>query len=153
MARTGEARRARMAASEPTIAADLAEVVIDPPDRRLRETAPPSRSAVARSSSASWVAATPTTTSCVSVPDADVVFAGDLVEGGAVPFFNDGYPLDWPATARGWRRSSAGTSSPATATTPGAAFADEQAAAFAAVAEPWPGGSTRRARARGRAGR
>ena len=34
----------------------------------------------------------------VSVPGADVVFAGDLVEGGAVPYFGDGYPLDWPAT-------------------------------------------------------
>jgi glyoxylase-like metal-dependent hydrolase (beta-lactamase superfamily II) len=36
----------------------------------------------------------------VLVPDADVLFAGDLVENGAPPFFGDGYPLDWPATLR-----------------------------------------------------
>ncbi|MBB5075910.1 MBL fold metallo-hydrolase [Nonomuraea endophytica] len=32
------------------------------------------------------------------VPDAGVVFAGDLVEEGAPPAFGDSYPLDWPAT-------------------------------------------------------
>ena len=30
---------------------------------------------------------------------AGVLFAGDLVENGAVPWFGDGYPLDWPETA------------------------------------------------------
>ncbi|MGW4796252.1 MBL fold metallo-hydrolase [Nonomuraea sp. NPDC004297] len=34
------------------------------------------------------------------VPDAGVVFAGDLVEEGAPPAFSDSYPLDWPATLR-----------------------------------------------------
>ncbi|WP_433514241.1 MBL fold metallo-hydrolase [Nonomuraea sp. CA-143628] len=32
------------------------------------------------------------------VPDAGVVFAGDLIEEGAPPAFGDSYPLDWPAT-------------------------------------------------------
>ena len=32
------------------------------------------------------------------VPDADVLFAGDLLEGGSPPYFGDGFPLDWPAT-------------------------------------------------------
>lgn len=32
------------------------------------------------------------------VPDAGVVFAGDLVEEGAPPAFSDSYPLDWPDT-------------------------------------------------------
>jgi len=31
------------------------------------------------------------------VPDCGVVFAGDLVEQGAPPAFEDAYPLDWPA--------------------------------------------------------
>ncbi|MGP4094368.1 MBL fold metallo-hydrolase [Nonomuraea sp. KM90] len=35
------------------------------------------------------------------VPDAGVVFAGDLVEEGAPPAFGDSYPLDWPATVAG----------------------------------------------------
>ncbi len=34
----------------------------------------------------------------VSVPDAGVVFAGDLVEQGAPPAFEDAYPLQWPDT-------------------------------------------------------
>jgi len=33
----------------------------------------------------------------VLVPDAAVLFAGDLVEHGAPPDFTDAYPLDWPA--------------------------------------------------------
>lgn len=34
----------------------------------------------------------------VHVPDTATVFAGDLVEHGAPPGFEDSYPLDWPAT-------------------------------------------------------
>jgi glyoxylase-like metal-dependent hydrolase (beta-lactamase superfamily II) len=34
----------------------------------------------------------------VAVPDAAVTFAGDLIEEGAPPAFEDAYPLDWPAT-------------------------------------------------------
>jgi glyoxylase-like metal-dependent hydrolase (beta-lactamase superfamily II) len=32
------------------------------------------------------------------VPDAGVLFAGDLVEEGAPPAFSDSYPIDWPDT-------------------------------------------------------
>jgi glyoxylase-like metal-dependent hydrolase (beta-lactamase superfamily II) len=32
------------------------------------------------------------------VPDVHVVFAGDLVEQGGPPSFEDSYPLDWPGT-------------------------------------------------------
>lgn len=34
----------------------------------------------------------------VAVPDAGVLFAGDLVEQGAPPAFEDAFPLDWPST-------------------------------------------------------
>jgi len=34
----------------------------------------------------------------VTVADAGVTFAGDLVEEGAPPSFGDSFPLDWPAT-------------------------------------------------------
>ena len=59
--RTGEARRARIAAEEPEIAADLAEVVIDPPDR-IFDDAATIESAGDRSSCATSAADTPTTT-------------------------------------------------------------------------------------------
>jgi len=36
----------------------------------------------------------------VVVPDARVVFAGDLVEEGSPPGFGDAWPLDWPDTVR-----------------------------------------------------
>jgi glyoxylase-like metal-dependent hydrolase (beta-lactamase superfamily II) len=35
----------------------------------------------------------------VRVPGSGVVFAGDLLESGAPPWFGDGFPLSWPATA------------------------------------------------------
>jgi glyoxylase-like metal-dependent hydrolase (beta-lactamase superfamily II) len=34
----------------------------------------------------------------VHVPDAALVYAGDLVEQGGPPDFSDARPLDWPAT-------------------------------------------------------
>ncbi|AWS41027.1 MBL fold metallo-hydrolase [Streptosporangium sp. 'caverna'] len=37
----------------------------------------------------------------VHVPDAGVVFAGDLVENGAPPAYGDAYPLEWPGTVDG----------------------------------------------------
>ena len=63
--------------------------------RRRRST-----SADGRSSSASWAAAIPITTPSSPCPETDVVWAGDLVENGEVPFFGDGYPLDWPEPRR-----------------------------------------------------
>ncbi len=37
----------------------------------------------------------------IRVPDAPVVFAGDLLENGAPPWLGDGYPLDWVGTIDG----------------------------------------------------
>lgn len=37
----------------------------------------------------------------VGVPDAGVVFAGDLVENGAPPAYEDAYPLHWPTAVDG----------------------------------------------------
>lgn len=34
----------------------------------------------------------------VAVPDVDVLLAGDLVEQGAPPSFEDSFPIDWPET-------------------------------------------------------
>lgn len=35
----------------------------------------------------------------IAIPDAGVLFAGDLVEQGAPPAYNDAFPFEWPATA------------------------------------------------------
>jgi glyoxylase-like metal-dependent hydrolase (beta-lactamase superfamily II) len=34
----------------------------------------------------------------VTVPDAEVVFAGDIVEEGSPPWFDDSWPMEWPDT-------------------------------------------------------
>jgi glyoxylase-like metal-dependent hydrolase (beta-lactamase superfamily II) len=51
----------------------------------------------------------------VQVPDADVLVAGDLVEEGAAPSFDDAYPLEWPETVAALLR----LTSPSTAIVPG----------------------------------
>jgi glyoxylase-like metal-dependent hydrolase (beta-lactamase superfamily II) len=98
MARTGEQRRANIAATEPELAADLPEVVIDPPDRTFTETA---YVAVGeRRVELRFLGRGHTDHDIViKVPGAGVLFAGDLVENGNVPYFGDGYPIDWPETA------------------------------------------------------
>jgi glyoxylase-like metal-dependent hydrolase (beta-lactamase superfamily II) len=134
IARTGETRRARIAAGEPSIAADLAEVVIDPPDRVFAETArievgdrPVDLRYLGRGHTDHDIV--------ISVPDAAVVFAGDLLEGGAVPFYNDGYALDWPETALRLADLVHGTVVPGHGDHAGRAFALQQAGAFLAIAE------------------
>ena len=77
------------------------------------------------------------------VPDTGVVFAGDLVEQGAPPGFEDSYPLDWPATlglaARPRRRR---RDSRATASRSASDFVEGQLAEIAFLAETarrsWP---------------
>ena len=84
MERTGEAREARIAAEMPEIAADLAEVVIDPPDRTFAETA--YLDLGDRRVELRFLGRGHTDHDIViTVPDAGVLFAGDLLENGAVP--------------------------------------------------------------------
>ena len=105
---SGPAKRAgrRSPREEPDLAEDLAEVVIDPPDRTFAETA--AIDVGGRRVELRYLGRGHTDHDIViDVPDAGVMFAGDLMENGAVPFFGDGYPLDWPRDgARGspsWR--------------------------------------------------
>ena len=72
----------------------------------------------------------------ISIPDADVLCAGDLVENGAPPSFGDGFPMDWSATAEGLLAMTG----PGTVVVPGhgdpagRAFVEEQLAGFRAIA-------------------
>ncbi|HEY6013936.1 MAG TPA: MBL fold metallo-hydrolase, partial [Candidatus Limnocylindrales bacterium] len=134
MERTGEVRRARIATDLPELAADLLEVEIDPPDRVFAETA--TIEVAGRRVELRYLGRGHTDHDIViSVPDANVVFAGDLLEGGAVPFFNDGYPLDWPETAYRLAELVRGTVVPGHGDHAGYAFATAQADAFRAIAE------------------
>ena len=77
----------------------------------------------------------------IAVPGAGVLFAGDLLENGAVPWFGDGYPLDWPATALRVAELATGVVVPGHGDHAGRAFAEDQAAALA-TGRPGPAAST-----------
>ncbi len=134
MERTGEARRPRIAKEEPDLAADLADVVIDPPDRTFADTRvievggrPVELRYLGRGHTDHDIV--------ISVPGTGVVFAGDLLENGAVPFFGDGYPLDWPATAVAVASMIGdGVVVPGHGDHAGRAFAETQARSLAALA-------------------
>ncbi len=136
MARTGEQRRARIAASEPEIAADLADVIIDAPDRTFDDAA--TIEVGGRPVELRFLGRGHTDHDAViTVAGTDVVWAGDLLEGGAVPFFNDGYPLDWPATAQALADlvdPESGVVVPGHGDHAGVAFALDHVASFTAVA-------------------
>jgi glyoxylase-like metal-dependent hydrolase (beta-lactamase superfamily II) len=87
--------QARMLA--PEIADDVAASALRAPDRPVRESSTIDLGGRAvelrhfgRAHSAGDLV--------VHVPDAGVVVAGDLVEEGAPPSFDDSYPLQWPET-------------------------------------------------------
>jgi glyoxylase-like metal-dependent hydrolase (beta-lactamase superfamily II) len=97
MARTGDARRPQLVAQLPDLAADLREVVVDPPERTFEEQAV--LEVGDRQVELRYLGRGHTDhDAVVIVPGTGVLFAGDLLEGGAVPSFGDSCPLDWPAT-------------------------------------------------------
>lgn len=137
MVRTGEARKRTIAAEEPLLADDLAEIVIDPPDRVFATHA---RIEVGgREVMLRYLGRGHTDHDVVvEIPGTDVVFAGDLVENGNVPFFADGYPLEWPATAVALAvrvPEDGGVVVPGHGDHGGRALADASAVSLAALAE------------------
>jgi len=93
----GEEQRASLLSALPDLADDVASLVIDPPERTFVETA--TLDVGGRRVDLSYLGRGHTDADIVIVlPDADVLFAGDLLENDAVPYFGDGYPIEWPAT-------------------------------------------------------
>jgi glyoxylase-like metal-dependent hydrolase (beta-lactamase superfamily II) len=129
----GEAMRSEGAARMPELAGDLAEVVLDPPDRSFAESA-----RVTVGGRHVWLRylgrGHTDTDIVVEVPDAGVLFAGDLLEDGATPFFGDGYPLDWPETVSRLSDLVRGPVVPGHGGVQDRAFVERQLAAFLEVA-------------------
>jgi glyoxylase-like metal-dependent hydrolase (beta-lactamase superfamily II) len=95
---TGERQRAALIANQPELADELAEVVLDPPDHTFTESATVEFGG--RMVDLRYLGRGHTDNDTVLVAaDADVVCVGDLLENGATPYFGDGFPMDWPATA------------------------------------------------------
>jgi glyoxylase-like metal-dependent hydrolase (beta-lactamase superfamily II) len=117
----------------PDVAEQLAEVVIDPPDRtfddratvvvgdRVVELAHHGRGHTDGDIS-------------VHVADARVLFAGDLLENGAPPSFGDSFPMDWPATVERLRPLATGAVVPGHGKVGDRRFLDDQIAAFTELA-------------------
>ena len=136
MRRTGEARKATIAAETPELAGQLDEVVIDPPDQTFVTDA--TVEVGGREVALRYLGRGHTDHDIViTVPGTDAVFAGDLLEKGAVPFYGDAYPIDWSTTAAGLARlvtPERGVVVPGHGDHAGRAFADAQAGSIAAVA-------------------
>jgi glyoxylase-like metal-dependent hydrolase (beta-lactamase superfamily II) len=133
---TGERQRAAAAAAMPDLAAELAEVVLDPPDRTFEETATVEIEPGGRSVELTYLGRGHTDNDIVvAVPDANVLFAGDLLEADATPFFGDSFPLDWPATVERLVELATGVVVPGHGTVGDRGFAVRQMTEFRAVAE------------------
>jgi len=93
----GERQRATLVEDAPSLAREAAEVVIVPPDRVFETEA--ALDVGGRRVELRYHGRAHTDNDIVVfVPDAGVLFAGDLVEASAPPYFGDGYPMDWPGT-------------------------------------------------------
>jgi glyoxylase-like metal-dependent hydrolase (beta-lactamase superfamily II) len=117
----------------PGLAEQLAEVVIDPPDRTFDDRAtvmvgdrPVELAYHGRGHTDGDIS--------VHVADAGVLFAGDLLENGAPPSFGDSFPMDWPATVERLRPLVKGAVVPGHGKVGDRRFLDDQIAAFTELA-------------------
>jgi glyoxylase-like metal-dependent hydrolase (beta-lactamase superfamily II) len=133
---TGAAQLARLTERMPDLAAELAEVVLDPPDRLFDEAATVTFDAGGRVVELRYLGRGHTDNDIVVlVPDADVLLAGDLLENDATPFFGDGFPLDWPATVESLVALVTGAVIPGHGSVGDRGFAVRQMTEFRVVAE------------------
>ena len=136
MERTGEARKPAIETNTPEVAGLLQEIVIDPPDRTFASAA--TADVGGRAVELRYLGRGHTDHDIViTVPGTDVLFAGDLLENGAVPWYSDGYPADWVDTAAQLASlvdAERGVVVPGHGDHAGRSFADAQAASIAALA-------------------
>ena len=129
----GAAQVAHLRARMPEFAADFDELVIDPPERTFADSA--EVDVGGRRVQLRYLGRGHTDADIVIlVPDADVLFAGDLLENDAVAYFGDGYPLEWPATVERVLDLVTGAVVPGHGSIGDRAFVERQLAEFRAVA-------------------
>ena len=133
---TGERQRAALIANIPDLAQELASLVIDPPDQTFGDRATVEIDPGGRSVELRFLGRGHTDNDIVVlVEDADVLFAGDLLENDATPFFDDGYPMDWPATVERVVALATGVVVPGHGSIGDHAFAVRQMTEFRTIAE------------------
>jgi hypothetical protein len=97
MVERGDSMKEDAAAWWPDRLAEIAEVVITPPTKVFEEATTLELGGVGVGLSYHGLGHTDAD---IVITIGDVGFLGDLVEEGAPPVFDDGYPLAWPATLR-----------------------------------------------------
>lgn len=133
---TGERQRATTAGNIPAIADDLAAVDLDPPDRTFATDAVVEFDAGGRLVELRYLGRGHTDNDIVVlIPDAGVLLAGDLLENDATPFFDDGYPIDWPVTAERLVELATGAVVPGHGSVGDRGFAVRQMTEFRVIAE------------------
>lgn len=133
---TGEHQRAAVIAAMPDLAAELGEVILDPPDQLFDVATTVPFDAGGRLVELRHLGRGHTDNDIVVlIPDADVVLAGDLLENDATPYFGDGYPLDWPVTAEAVVGLVTGAVVPGHGSVGDRGFAVRQMTEFRAIAE------------------
>ena len=125
---------AELATELPDVVPALAEVVIDPPDRTFTDRATVEVGDRIVELAFHGRAHTDGDIS-VSVADAAVLFAGDLLENDGTPSFGDGYPLDWPAAVERLLPIATGAVVPGHGSIGDRAFVEAQLDAFRRIAE------------------
>ena len=94
---TGEAARARLIEEYPDEADDYRAVELTPPTESVEEVA--SLDIGGRQLDLRFLGRGHTDNDIVAlVPDASVLFAGDLLENAPAPAFGDSFPISWPVT-------------------------------------------------------
>lgn len=126
--------RRLIAGHYPELATDIETMVIDPPERLFAD-----RATIQMGDRAVELAfhGRGHTDSDISifVPDANVLFAGDLIENGAPPSFSQGYPMEWAATVEQLLPLASGAVVPGHGAVGDRAFLEEQLAAFRGLAD------------------
>jgi glyoxylase-like metal-dependent hydrolase (beta-lactamase superfamily II) len=124
----------RLIRDEPSLAAELGEVIVTPPTRTMEEAA--TLDLGDRQLELRHLGRGHTDNDIVvTVGDAPVVFAGDLLENDAPPSFGDAYPVAWGETAMRLTGLVAGTVVPGHGSVGDRAFAARQAGELVALAE------------------
>jgi glyoxylase-like metal-dependent hydrolase (beta-lactamase superfamily II) len=119
---------------QPDLAAEIEATPIDPPDRLLDIQA--DLDVGGRTVTLRYLGRGHTDSDlAVLVPDAGVLFAGDLVEEGAPPSFGDSFPLEWPSAAAALVALAAGPVVPGHGAVVDAGYVRAQQADLARTAE------------------
>jgi glyoxylase-like metal-dependent hydrolase (beta-lactamase superfamily II) len=133
---SGDRQKAAVIEELPELADDIAQIEIDPPDETMRDQA--TLDVGGRRVELRHLGRGHTDSDIVvALPDSGVLFAGDLLENGAPPYFGDAFPLDWPdavermlALVDGRTRVVPGHGDPA-----GRTFVEDSLASFREVAD------------------